>query len=102
MNSSERARSSSRSRSHSRSLAPSTHEMGGTYEPGRDSEHAGPGSMDFCNSFWGRGPVVRRTGGAVRDGDEEDWGRDGYETVLARIRTGTKVLEDLKTFYKDR
>jgi hypothetical protein len=40
-------------------------------------------SSDFCNAFWG--------------GDDA-----GVEAVLSRLKNGSKALEDLRGFYKDR
>ncbi|KAM0786278.1 hypothetical protein ACM66B_001758 [Microbotryomycetes sp. NB124-2] len=74
----------------------------GVYEPTRQtSTYSNGAEYDFCNAFWGQG-AQQRTHGATRDGDEDDWGRAAYETVLQRIKNGTKVLEDLKLFYKER
>jgi hypothetical protein len=50
---------------------------------------------DFCNAYW-------VTTGRRRQAGEEDWGKEGYETILGRMRMGTKTLEDLRGVFKDR
>ncbi|KAK4050223.1 formin-binding protein [Microbotryomycetes sp. JL201] len=74
----------------------------GVYEPAQQtSMYSNGAEYDFCNAFWGQGAQTR-THGATRDGDEDDWGRLAYDTVLQRVKQGTKVLEDLRAFYKER
>ncbi|KAK4049915.1 formin-binding protein [Microbotryomycetes sp. JL221] len=74
----------------------------GVYDPSQHHLNASDDSQfDFCNAFWGQGPT-QRSHGATRDGDEEDWGKMAYDTVLTRVKQGTRTLDDLKQFYKDR
>ncbi|GAA5852464.1 hypothetical protein JCM9279_003457 [Rhodotorula babjevae] len=53
---------------------------------------------DVCNAFWSAGHGGRRDA----DGKESDWGRDGYETVLGRVKSASKGIDDLRTLLKER
>ncbi|GAA5827007.1 hypothetical protein JCM5353_008883 [Sporobolomyces roseus] len=81
---------SSSSRPHS---THSSHSQSDAYIPPTTSQ--GESDFDFCNSFW----VTPST----RNGSEErDWGREGYECLMTRVKSGGKVLEDLRTVLKER
>lgn len=90
--------SQSRRSSSSHSRHSSSGAGAGAFEP---ETHSTDADYDFCNAYWvtaGRRP----RGGSTKEGDEEDWGKEGYETVMTRMKMGTKALEELKQFYKDR
>ncbi|GAA5893857.1 hypothetical protein JCM5296_004620 [Sporobolomyces johnsonii] len=95
------ATSSSRARStstHSLSLSRSTSQGEGLYVP---PSYSTDSDYDFCNAFWVT-PQRSRRDGADEGSDERDWGREGYETVMARVRAGGKVLEDLRGVFRER
>ncbi|GAA5933744.1 uncharacterized protein JCM15063_001401 [Sporobolomyces koalae] len=56
---------------------------------------------DFCNSFWVT-PQRSRRDARDQDSEERDWGKEGYDTVLARVKSGTKVLDELRSIFKER
>ncbi|ORY69424.1 hypothetical protein BCR35DRAFT_354596 [Leucosporidium creatinivorum] len=58
--------------------------------------------FDFCNAYWVTPPNARQRSSSGREGEEEDWGRGGVETVLGRMRMGSKGLEELRGFYRER
>jgi len=92
-------RSSSRgppSRPHS---THSTHSEG-TYQPPSSSTQ-GESDYDFCNSFWVT-PQRSRRDGRDSDSEEKDWGREGYECLMSRVKAGSKVLDDLRGVLKER
>ncbi|GAA5852166.1 hypothetical protein JCM8547_006687 [Rhodosporidiobolus lusitaniae] len=103
-----RSRSSSRPGaappSHARSTsAHSQHHHGqgmeGAYVPPVHSEDA---DFDFCNAFWLTPQRSRANHGREESDEERDWGKEGYETVLGRVKQGGRVLEDLRAVLKER
>ncbi|GAA5954570.1 hypothetical protein JCM3765_003814 [Sporobolomyces pararoseus] len=79
----------------------STHSLSseGPYLP--PANHPSDSDFDFCNSFWVT-PQRSRRDGRDEDSEEKDWGKEGYETVLGRVKSANKVLEDLKSVFKER
>ncbi|GAA6017334.1 hypothetical protein JCM11491_000636 [Sporobolomyces phaffii] len=79
----------------------STHSLSseGPYLP--PSSHPSESDFDFCNSFWVT-PQRSRRDGRDEDSEERDWGKEGYDTVLARVKSANKVLDDLKSVFKER
>jgi len=53
---------------------------------------------DVCNAFWSAGHGGRRDA----DGKESDWGKEGYETVLGRVKSASKGIEDMRALLKER
>lgn len=68
---------------------------GGAYAPPVSTAES---DFDFCNAFW----VFPGMKAAQGEGDKGDWGKEGYEVVLQRMRTGTKTMDDLRQMFKDR
>lgn len=58
--------------------------------------------FDFCNAFWLTPQRSRANHGREETDEERDWGKEGYETVLARVRSGTRGLEELRGVLKER
>ncbi|SCZ87940.1 BZ3500_MvSof-1268-A1-R1_Chr2-3g05408 [Microbotryum saponariae] len=56
--------------------------------------------LDFCNAFWSSG-VRKRTTNGIND-EAEEWGREGVELVWGRIKAGTKSLEDMRAWLRER
>ncbi|GAA5888073.1 hypothetical protein JCM16303_001493 [Sporobolomyces ruberrimus] len=77
----------------------SSHSEGPYHPP--SSQPPTESDYDFCNSFWVTPQRSRRD---VRDEDseEKDWGKEGYETVLGRVKSASKVLDDLKGVFRER
>jgi len=67
----------------SQSSSSQRYESGG---PAQDNTNY-PDPNDFCNAFW------------TPQGTTDD---SGVDVVLARVKAGSKTLEDLKNFYKER
>lgn len=87
------------SRPHSRSASASSsrsHHPDGAYR-----EPAAPtaGEFDFCNAFWVFPGIKPQHGEGP---DKADWGKEGVEALLGRMKMGTRTLDDLKTLFKDR
>ncbi|GAA5973826.1 hypothetical protein JCM21900_005648 [Sporobolomyces salmonicolor] len=95
--SSSRARARSTS-TQSLSLSRSTSQGEGLYVP---PSYSTDSDYDFCNAFWVT-PQRSRRDGADEGSEERDWGREGYETVMGRVRAGGKVLEDLRAVFRER
>ncbi|GAA5823204.1 hypothetical protein JCM10212_003910 [Sporobolomyces blumeae] len=93
------SRSSSRPRPRSTGSSHSiTHPQEGTYVPPQAYTDQ---DFDFCNSFWVT-PQRSRRDARDEDSEERDWGKEGYETVLGRVKAASKVLDDLRTVFKER
>ncbi|GAA5894310.1 hypothetical protein JCM6882_007627 [Rhodosporidiobolus microsporus] len=74
--------------------------MEGAYVP---PVHSSDADFDFCNAFWLTPQRSRLNGGREGDeGEEKDWGKEGYETLLARVRSGSRGLEELRGVLKER
>ncbi|GAA5878258.1 hypothetical protein JCM3774_001133 [Rhodotorula dairenensis] len=71
----------------------------GAYQPPTDTS---PDLYDFVNAFWTDGQSSRNNRGRDPDDIELDWGRNGYETVMGRVKAGNKVCEDLRALLKER
>ncbi|GAA6054707.1 hypothetical protein JCM3770_000041 [Rhodotorula araucariae] len=67
----------------------------GEFHPAPDTS---PDLYDLCNAFWSPGHGGRRDAA----GREDDWGRNGFETVLDRVKTAGKGLDDLRALLKER
>lgn len=91
-------RPSSRSASSSRRPS-SSHGAEGQYEPVTAPP---PDAYDLCNAFWVDGHSSRAHGGRDPDDPELDWGREGFETVLGRVRSAQRVCDDLRALLKER
>ncbi|SCV74839.1 BQ2448_7868 [Microbotryum intermedium] len=87
--------SSSASASLSHTLNHSNHEL--PFTPSTRSQES---DLDFCNAFWSSGLRKRTTNGTSEEA--EDWGRQGVEVVWNRMKGGTKVLEDMRGWLKER
>lgn len=68
---------------------------GGAYTAPVSSSEA---DFDFCNAFW----VFPGMKAAQGEGEKGDWGKEGYDVVLQRMKTGTKTMDDLRQMFKDR
>lgn len=84
----------------SRARSRSTSRDEGAYHPPTDTA---PDAFDYCNAFW-VDPQKSREGGRRAEGDaeEKDWGKEGYETVMGRVKASAKVCEDLRALLKER
>lgn len=71
----------------------------GPYQPPTDTS---PDLYDFVNAFWTDGQSSRNNRGRDPDDVELDWGRNGYETVMGRVKAGNKVCDDLRALLKER
>ncbi|GAA5833052.1 hypothetical protein JCM11251_006496 [Rhodosporidiobolus azoricus] len=107
-----RSRSSSRPTpgggggTHGRSTSASSSHHGGregiegAYVP---PVHSSDADFDFCNAFWLTPARSRINGNREGDeGEEKDWGKEGYETLMSRVKTGTRGLEELRGVLKER
>ncbi|GAA5907314.1 uncharacterized protein JCM6883_001168 [Sporobolomyces salmoneus] len=92
-------RSTSRGPSSSRPNSTHSTRSEGAYLP--PSTLPSEADYDFCNSFWVT-PQRSRRDGRDEDSEEKDWGKEGYETVMGRVKSAGKVLEDLKGVFKER
>lgn len=82
--------SSSTPTAHARRSSSST-SLGSSFQP---EQHLLEADYDFCNAYWST---------AQRRRDEvEDWGEQGYKTVLNRVKMGNKTLDELRSLFKDR
>jgi len=90
----------SSSRPHSRSAsASSSRSIGAGEGVYREPGQAAAGEFDFCNAFW----VFPAAKPQQADSqDKADWGRQGVEALLGRMRVGTKTLDELRAMFKDR
>ncbi|BGO95547.1 formin-binding protein [Rhodotorula toruloides] len=84
----------------SRARTRSTSSLEGAYHPPTDTA---PDAFDYCNAFW-VDPHKSREGGRRAEGDaeEKDWGKEGYETVMGRVKASAKVCDDLRALLKER
>ncbi|BGP25996.1 formin-binding protein [Rhodotorula toruloides] len=84
----------------SRARTRSTASLEGAYRPPTDTA---PDAFDYCNAFW-VDPQRSREGGRRAEGDaeEKDWGKEGYETVMGRVKASAKVCDDLRGLLKER
>ncbi|BGP33564.1 formin-binding protein [Rhodotorula toruloides] len=84
----------------SRARTRSTSSLEGAYHPPTDTA---PDAFDYCNAFW-VDPQKSREGGRRAEGDaeEKDWGKEGYETVMGRVKASAKVCDDLRALLKER
>ncbi|BGP17866.1 formin-binding protein [Rhodosporidiobolus nylandii] len=64
--------------------------------------HSVDADFDFCNAFWVSPQRSRANGGRSDDDQEVDWGKEGFERVLDRVKSGTRVLEDARGWLKER
>lgn len=88
-----RSASASSSRSHAQVQA---YTPDGTYRPPASNP---AGEFDFCNAFW----VFPGVKPLHHEGqDKADWGREGVEALLGRMRMGTRTLDELRGLFKDR
>lgn len=71
----------------------------GAYQPPTDTS---PDLYDFVNAFWTDGQSSRNNRGRDPDDAELDWGKNGYDTVMGRVKAGSKVCDDLRALLKDR
>jgi hypothetical protein len=82
-----RSRSQSRSRANSRGAADYDGAGGASSANGYA---AIDGDSDFCNSFW-------------ESGQADDPGQDrGYESLMARMKNAGKMVDDFRSFFKER
>ena len=54
-------------------------------------------SHSFCNHFWSH--AEKR---ALPGSDPAELGKEGYDALMARMREGTRTLEEMRTVYKER
>lgn len=71
----------------------------GAYLPPTDTS---PDLYDFVNAFWTDGQSSRNNRGRDPDDVELDWGKNGYDTVMGRVKAGAKVCDDLRALLKER
>lgn len=84
--------------SHSRSVSNSSSRSRPTSGSYTAPQPSHPAETDFCNAFWVF-PGIRQNQG---DGDKADWGKEGYDALQLRMRTGLRTLEELKALFKER
>jgi hypothetical protein len=51
----------------------------------------------FCNSFW-----IQADKRALPGSDPSELGAEGYNTIMQRMKNGSKTLEELRTFLRER
>ncbi|KDE06347.1 hypothetical protein MVLG_03257 [Microbotryum lychnidis-dioicae p1A1 Lamole] len=73
----------------------SSHEL--PYSPSSPAQES---DLDFCNAFWSSG-VRKRTTNGINE-EAEEWGKEGVEVVWGRIKAGTRSLEDMRAWLKER
>lgn len=81
-----RSRSQSRSRANSRGAA----DYGDGAGAANGYAAAIDGESDFCNAFW-------------ESGQQDDPGQDrGYESLMGRMKNAGKMVDDFRSFFKER
>ncbi|GAA6035599.1 hypothetical protein JCM8097_004922 [Rhodosporidiobolus ruineniae] len=96
------SRSTSASASGSSSRPPSRGAGAGAEGAYVPPTHASDADYDLCNAFWVTPQRSRANHGREAGDAEVDWGREGYEVVLGRVRDAGRVLEDLRGVLKER
>ncbi|GAA5990121.1 hypothetical protein JCM10908_005831 [Rhodotorula pacifica] len=91
-----------RSASHGRRRSTSGGGGGGASGPYQPPTDTSPDLYDFANAFWTDGQSSRNNRGRDPDDVELDWGRNGYETVMGRVKAGNKVSDDMRALLKER
>ncbi|KPV74152.1 uncharacterized protein RHOBADRAFT_44637, partial [Rhodotorula graminis WP1] len=89
------ARAPSHGRHRSTSGGPVGGSAQGEFRPPQDTS---ADLYDVCNAFWSAGHGGRRDA----DGKESDWGKEGFETVLGRVKSASKGIEDMRALLKER
>lgn len=70
---------------------------GGNGSTGQFKEREILPSQSFCNSFWSKADQR-----ALPGSESAELGKAGYETLLGRMRDGSRTLEELRLMFKDR
>ncbi|BGP49763.1 formin-binding protein [Rhodotorula kratochvilovae] len=93
------ARAPSHGRHRSTSSLSSSSGAQGEFHPAPDTS---ADLYDLCNAFWSPDPRAAGRRDAQALGREDDWGKEGFDRVLQRVKTGGRGVEDLRALLKER